>query len=67
MKELTTQGEYQLRLRDLATDEKVKALTEAAAAQAAASKARYEALEMARNLLRSDSGPACTFVSRILL
>ncbi len=47
MKELTTQGEYQLRLRDLATEEKVKALTEAAAAQAAASKARYEALEKA--------------------
>ena len=44
MKELTTQGDYQLRLRDLATEEKVKTLTDAAAAQAAAAEARYEAL-----------------------
>ena len=48
MKELTTQGDYQLRLRDLQTDEKIKALTDAAAAQAAAAKARYEALDQVR-------------------
>ena len=47
MKELTTQGDYQLRLRDLQTEEKLKALTDAAAAQAAAAKARQDALDQA--------------------
>ncbi len=48
VKELTTQGDYQLRLRDLQTEEKLKALTDAAAAQAAAAKARHDALDQAR-------------------
>ena len=52
MKELTTQGDYQLRMRDLQTDEKIKALTDAAATQAAAAKARYEALDQAREGLK---------------
>ena len=47
VKELTTQGDYQLRLRDLQTEEKLKALTDAAAAQAAAAKARHDALDQA--------------------
>jgi len=48
VKELTTQGDYQLRLRDLQTEEKLKALADAAASQAAAATARHDALDQAR-------------------
>ena len=48
VKELTSQGDYQLRLRDLQTEAKLKTLTDVAAAQAAAAKARHDALDKAR-------------------
>ena len=45
VKELVSQGEYQLRLKDLALAEKEKELGEHAAAEHASAKARFDALQ----------------------
>ena len=45
VKELVSQGEYQLRLKDLTLAEKEKELAERAAAEHAAAKARFDALQ----------------------
>eukprot|EP00887_Chlorella_sp_A99_P007960 scaffold12.g7960.t1 len=51
--EVAAQNEYQLKLKDLALNERVRELTETAAAEAAAAKQRYDALLGDRNALEA--------------
>lgn len=63
VKELVSQGEYQLRLKDLALAEKEKELAEHAAAEHAAAKARFDTLQQ----VPLDRKPSCNSAVHCIL